>query len=265
MKVESPIEPGNASILAAEDHPLNQLFLRKMLERFGVGRFEIVPNGLEAFRQYSTGTWNIILMDCHMPELDGYEATKAIREAEKRTGAHVWIVAMTANKTGGEREKCLACGMDEYISKPINVSELKHLLSRWIKFEDDLEAEAPQAKPAWNNQAPVDMAKLQAVAEQDTALQKEMVRAFVDQSEQNAAILKQSCMRKNYKLLKETAHMFKGGAASLGAEALSQLCDRLEQFEGTDGGRMALVEAVNKEYGRVKHYLEELELFVQAS
>jgi two-component system sensor histidine kinase/response regulator len=263
MKILDPIPPEKASILIAEDHPLNQMFLRKALERFGVANFEVVPNGLEAFKRFSAAKWDLILMDCHMPEVTGYEATKAIRDHEQKNGGHVTIIAMTANTTDGEREKCLAIGMDEYISKPINVSELKHLLRRWLKFEDDLETE-PQEKATFTNQAPVDISKLRTFSGKDPVLEKEMVRVFIEQSEQNMIIMKQACSKKNHKLAKETAHMFKGGAASLGAETLSQMCDRMEHFEGTDGGRSALVEAIGKEYSRVKHYLEELELLPRA-
>lgn len=259
MKKSGALTPADAAILVAEDHPLNQMFVRKALQRFGVGRFEVVSNGAEAFRMFGEAHWDLILMDCHMPEMDGYETTKAIREAEKKTGAHAVIIAMTATTTAGEREKCLAIGMDEYISKPINVSELKYLLANWLKFDDDMGG-VSGPKPAWNNQTPVDISVLQAV-DKDPAAQKEMVRAFILQSDQNMALLRQAAgPKKSARTVKETAHMFKGGSASLGAAALSQMCDRLEVFEGTDGGRMALVEAIGKEYGQVRHYLEELGL-----
>src|SRR4051812_23515453 len=111
MATTTLIPSEKASVLVAEDHPLNQMFVKKSLEKLGIGHFEIVPNGLEALKKYSTGKWNLVLMDCHMPEMDGYKATKEIRTLEKKTGAHVIIIAMTANTMEGEKEKCLECGM----------------------------------------------------------------------------------------------------------------------------------------------------------
>jgi CheY-like chemotaxis protein/HPt (histidine-containing phosphotransfer) domain-containing protein len=259
MKKITLISPETARILVAEDHPLNQMFMRKSLQRFGIGYFEVVPDGLQALQRHTAEPFDLIFMDCHMPEMTGYAATKEIREIERKTSAHVLIVAMTANTMEGEREKCLACGMDEYISKPINLSELQHLLKRWLQFEDDLDV-TPTKKTTWNSSAPVDVSRLRDMAEGNPALEKEMARLFVEQSEKNLATLKQSHARKDLDTLREAAHMFKGGASGIGATGLAQVCDRLEYFEGTNGGRAALIEGVGKEYASVKYYLEELGL-----
>jgi CheY-like chemotaxis protein len=259
MKTGTLISPEEARILVAEDHPLNQMFVRKSLERFGVKTFEIVPNGLEAYKRYSTSPWDIILMDCHMPEMSGYEATKGIRTLEQKTGAHAFIIAMTANTMDGEREKCLECGMDDYIKKPINISELKHALKQCLKFEDDLDVE-PKEKAVWNDLAPVDISRLRAFSEGNPATEKQMVRVFLEQSEKNIALIRMQNASKNTLAIKEAAHMFKGGAINIGAVTLSQICDRIEHFSGTSGGRAALIESVEKEFNRVKHYLDELGL-----
>jgi signal transduction histidine kinase/CheY-like chemotaxis protein len=129
------LPPSDARILVAEDHPMNQIMMRKLMERFGVGFYEIVDNGAAAVTRCAEGKWDLVLMDCHMPEKNGYDATHDIREAEKQTGVHVPIIAMTANAMVGDREKCLQCGMDEYISKPIVIEELKDVLSQWLAFD----------------------------------------------------------------------------------------------------------------------------------
>lgn len=126
------ILPQKANILVAEDHPLNQILVRKLLQKFGIGHFKIVENGQEVVDVWKQESWDVILMDCHMPKKSGYDATEEIRQLEKETGAHTPVVAMTANAMIGDREKCLRCGMDEYISKPINFDELQKILGQWI-------------------------------------------------------------------------------------------------------------------------------------
>ena len=131
------IRAEDARILVAEDHPMNQLFMKKILKKFGITNIEIVENGVEVLAVHRASTWDIILMDCHMPEKNGYDTTKEIRELEKTTGKHIPIIAMTANAMVGDKEKCLRYGMDEYLSKPVNLDELKAVLSQWVLFDND--------------------------------------------------------------------------------------------------------------------------------
>ncbi|MDR3425192.1 MAG: cache domain-containing protein [Alphaproteobacteria bacterium] len=129
--------PEKARILVAEDHPLNQMLIKKTMQKFGIGHFEVVATGVEVLRLWQEAAWDVILMDCHMPEKNGYDATEEIRSLEKETGAHIPIVAMTANAMTSDREKCLLCGMDDYISKPINVDALQETLGRWLRFNKE--------------------------------------------------------------------------------------------------------------------------------
>ena len=120
-------------VLLAEDNPVNQEVAREMLELLDC-QMEVVNNGRKAVEIASQGEWDIILMDCLMPELDGYDATRAIREQEmlKATGRSVPIIAMTANAMADDREKCLAAGMDDYLSKPFTQDEIQQTLRRWL-------------------------------------------------------------------------------------------------------------------------------------
>jgi two-component system, sensor histidine kinase len=130
------IPPEKARILVAEDHALNQMLVKKLLQKFGIGHFKVVETGQAVLESWKESAWDVILMDCHMPEKNGYMATEEIRSLEKATGAHIPIVAMTANAMIGDREKCLSCGMDEYSSKPIDTEELRTILSQWIRFDN---------------------------------------------------------------------------------------------------------------------------------
>ena len=120
---------GNLHILIAEDNPINQKLAVRLLQKQGYTS-AVANNGREAIEAWARQPFDAILMDMMMPEMDGLEATMAIREREKPTGTHIPIIAITANAMVGDREKCLAAGMDEYISKPVDVAKLYEVLNR---------------------------------------------------------------------------------------------------------------------------------------
>jgi CheY-like chemotaxis protein len=116
-------------VLIVEDNPVNRMVVVRRLERSGYA-VDVAVNGLEALDALAKAEYDLVLMDCQMPEMDGYSATEEIR---RREGAskHTTIIAMTANALEGDRDLCLAAGMDDYISKPIDWDELKATLARW--------------------------------------------------------------------------------------------------------------------------------------
>jgi PAS domain S-box-containing protein len=123
-----------ASILLAEDNPVNQVVAEGMLESFGC-KVTVVQNGLEAVQFFGSNNYDLILMDCQMPDMDGYEATKVIRglEHDKNTGSrHTPIIALTANAMSDDRSSCLSAGMDDYLSKPFMADQLRQLLNKWL-------------------------------------------------------------------------------------------------------------------------------------
>jgi CheY-like chemotaxis protein len=123
-------DPAGRRVLVAEDNPVNQLVIEAMLAKVGMTA-DIVPTGRHAVEQLDPGIHVAILMDCHMPEVDGYEATRRIRDGE-RDGARVPIIAMTANAMSGDRERCLEAGMDDYLAKPLRSDELSAALERAV-------------------------------------------------------------------------------------------------------------------------------------
>ena len=123
--------PGEAArLLVVEDNLVNQRLALRLLEKLG-HRVELAGNGLEAVRLAGAVAYDAIFMDCQMPELDGFEATRRIRAAEA-PGRRVPIVAMTANALQGDRERCLEAGMDDYLTKPVRPGELAAVLARWL-------------------------------------------------------------------------------------------------------------------------------------
>jgi PAS domain S-box-containing protein len=119
-----------ANVLVAEDNPVNQKLAVRMLEKFNMN-VDIAATGREVLGKLEKGAYDLVFMDCQMPEMDGYEATACIRRAELESGRHLPIVAMTANAMQGDREKCLAAGMDDYIAKPIRREAITEMLQKW--------------------------------------------------------------------------------------------------------------------------------------
>ena len=121
---------GSPVLLIVEDNLVNQRVAARLVEKMGY-RAAVVNNGLEAIQAVQREHYDLILMDCQMPELDGFTATAEIRRLEK-PGSHMPVIAMTANAMRGDREKCLAAGMDDYVSKPVAFEDLRVLVTRWL-------------------------------------------------------------------------------------------------------------------------------------
>jgi signal transduction histidine kinase/CheY-like chemotaxis protein len=147
---DAPSEPrpsfAGARVLVAEDNAINQKVVMKMLKRLGC-RADLVPHGLAAVERCREIRYDVILMDCQMPEMDGYEATACIRReaAARQDPVRVPIVALTANALNGDREACLAAGMDDYVSKPVTPSSLTAALDRWLSRDDDARSSTAEA------------------------------------------------------------------------------------------------------------------------
>lgn len=214
-----------------------------------------------ALKRYQESPWDVILMDCHMPQKNGYDTTKDIRELERGTNKHVPIVAMTANAMVGDREKCLHYGMDEYLSKPLSVDDLKEVLSQWIIFDDESKTHG-EAYTFSDRKDVVDLAQIRSFSDGDIAMEKELVVAFITQSDKNLILLKKNADAdgENQGWI-EAAHMFKGGAAGAGADTLAKLCNQAQHFTGTPAERAELYEKIDQEYALVKTYLEKQNLY----
>jgi CheY-like chemotaxis protein len=201
-------------ILVAEDHPFNRKLCQLMLDNFGA-RAEWAVNGREAVEKFQPGNCDAILMDCNMPELDGHQATAAIRkiEAEKKIARRVRIIALTANALAGERERCLAAGMDDYISKPFTAQQLYHSL---------LAAVPPPGSEAGGAET-FNPARLeQLCSELERAAVVDMIGDFLNEFPGRMAEIQRLAAASDWDELERAAHSLKGLAALFGFQKLSE-------------------------------------------
>jgi PAS domain S-box-containing protein len=138
----TPMVPKTISkVLIVEDNAINRRVALRQLKRLGI-EAEVATNGREAVEAVARKSYQLVFMDCQMPEMDGFEATRAIRQAQRRNGAHIIIVAMTANALEGDRDMCIARGMDDYLSKPVQLDRLREILARWLPGPSETTATA---------------------------------------------------------------------------------------------------------------------------
>ncbi len=252
----------DVNILVAEDHKLNQIFLEKLLKRINLKRYTIVENGVQAVEAFTKGRYDLILMDCHMPEKNGYEATEEIRKLSE-TGAKVPILALTADAMLGTREKCLAAGMTDYLSKPIDLDELKASLCQWIYFPDtkgatkkNVEPEPVKADKKAKGEEILDPTALNEFADTKEEAQ-DFYRMFIEKTDEAMEELQPQCTEGTNEAWVEITHKMKGSAAMLGAMPLSNLCKEAQM--------MAAVSAKQREdiFQQIKEAYEALKNLIQ--
>ncbi|HSY48201.1 MAG TPA: PAS domain S-box protein [Thermoanaerobaculia bacterium] len=178
----------NVRILVAEDNEINQMVVLEQLRKLG-HKADIVSNGREALAAVERKTYDVVFMDCMMPELDGYETSTRIRQLEQERAAGLGsqrplhIVAMTANAMKGDREKCLATGMNDYLSKPVSTAELKRALDQWCGENGD---PAASIDPLTERDCPVDLERLLDVTSSDEGQLRDLVSRYIETGRRRA-------------------------------------------------------------------------------
>jgi len=264
----------NMRVLVAEDNPVNQELTLSLLELAGCV-VTLTSNGQEALDACKHERFDLILMDCQMPMLDGYEATEAIRRYEAAQGQpRVPIIALTANAVDGDREKCIAAGMDDYLSKPFTRQQLGEMLAKWSTH--GAKATSPPAAattaippgPAMsamaprNTEPPLDRAALNNIR----ALQRpgspnllgKLIHVYISSSQELMASLRDGIAQADSEAVRKAAHALKSSSANLGAKQLAGLCKDLEALgRANDLNRApALYSQVESEYARVTQALD---------
>jgi PAS domain S-box-containing protein len=228
-------------LLVVEDNDVNQAVAVGMLAKLGY-RADVAVNGIEAVDAVARFSYGAVLMDCQMPELDGYGATAAIREREQGT-AHVPIIAMTAGATAGEREKCLAAGMDDYVSKPVAIDQLGQTLERWMAVGE-----------AFDPDVVASLRSLTSDGQPDAFVS--LTTLFASSGAALVEGLRQGLARDDAEAVGRGAHELKGGAANLGAVRLADACRQLEEVlpSDTEGVRAAVFK-VEAEFEQAQAWL----------
>ncbi len=213
-------------ILLVEDNTVNQKVALRILQRMGY-RADVAGNGLEALEALHRQSYDIVLMDVQMPDMDGMEATKRIR-ATRTQRQQPRIIAMTADAMQGTREECLKAGMDDYISKPVNLEELQNALEQWgnviaestsLGSDGDLIASKPI----------LDLDYLEQISGGDTAFMKELLDLYVTDTQSGLVAARSAATAPDLEKLEKQAHQIRGASADVGAHVMQTLAIQLEQ------------------------------------
>jgi PAS domain S-box-containing protein len=251
---ETPMT-SNKLILLAEDNVVNQKVAVRQLQKLGY-RADAVANGREALEALGRIPYDLVLMDCQMPEMDGYAATAEIRRREgtvKRTP----VVAMTANALEGDRERCIAAGMDDYVSKPVKPEELAAVLGRFLSDVSRGAADAPVVVN--DTRPPVDLERLHAVMGDDPEEVCAIIGVYLEQMTHSIGRLDAAIASGDAPEVNTVAHNCVGVSATCGAVALLGPLRELERMgrEHRLVGAEYLGAEVRREFGRVKAFLED--------
>ena len=250
------------SVLLAEDNLTNQMIAAAILNKIGL-KVEVVDNGLKAVRKLETQAYDIVLMDLQMPEMDGLQATQMIRSPQSQVVNHrVPIIAMTANALQGDREKCLDAGMDDYISKPIDLPHLLAVLAHFLKVGQGESVPVP-AGPVLTGQSQsvsvFNQAALLKRVMNDQELLREIIQMFLDDMPAQISKLKECVTGEDAQNVAQMAHKIKGAAGNLGGESLQALASAIEKASkaGDWGAIIKLTNELDTGFDQLKSELEK--------
>ncbi len=251
-------------LLLVEDNQTNQQVAISTLAQMGY-RIESVANGREAITALQEAEYDLIFMDCHMPEMDGFEATAEIRRHEPAT-RRTPIIAMTASALPEDRARCLAVGMDDYLTKPLHREQLRTVLERWL-HEDSRTPQQVLIEPpvSDSSDAPLEPGALRELRQLGGTNQSfigELIDLFLRESVERLARMREAALKEDINALQHVAHTQRGACLSFGARRMAQLCAGLES--GSDSSNIELAPAevrdllalIEREFFRVRRALE---------
>lgn len=255
----------NCSVLLAEDNLTNQIVAEGMLELFGC-KVDLAVNGVEAVEARKKNNYDLILMDCQMPELDGYSATEQIRNYEQQTETpHIPVVALTAHVMSGDRQRCIAAGMDDYLSKPLQQEQLRAVIEQWVVVSG-----SPQESVAYRPHSvgmPDHTDRFDAsIFDKYQKLQKpnkpniiaEIINSFLKAAPSMLQSIRHAVQNQDAESLWKAAHTMKSGNSTVGALRMAEICLDLERLGrgGSSTGSDDLLSLLEKEFLYVKKQLQ---------
>ncbi|NEO99238.1 MAG: response regulator [Symploca sp. SIO2E9] len=232
---ESKLNKLPPKILLAEDHQVNQIVIQNQLQMLGL-QADCVGNGKVALTQLAKQHYDLVLMDCQMPVLDGYEATKELRRLEG-SQRHTVVIALTANALPADRSKCLAAGMDDYLTKPVELETLEAMIQRWLSKIAQSEAVASQSQVVTNSEVKVantddtllDWKRLDDISRGKVEFQQQLLQAFIDNAQVGLEGISQALQAQDFVKLEQQAHRIKGSSANIGVLLIPDIAARLEK------------------------------------
>jgi signal transduction histidine kinase/CheY-like chemotaxis protein/HPt (histidine-containing phosphotransfer) domain-containing protein len=285
-------------VLVVEDNPVNQAVVKKMLEKAGLSPVT-ANDGIEALEALNSEQFDLVLMDCQMPRMDGYETTEAIREREEHQGLmRMPVIAMTANAMLGDRERCLAIGMDDYLSKPVKPSQLENMLLQWLPL-NNVQSEQPNeqailagsgaehvvlSSDAESARVPASMEIRQTANVEEVALMSSggvidrsvlgelyeimeedfvsVIQSYLKSAPNLMHGVREAVQEQNMDALVKSAHPLKSSSANVGAMDLSVLAKELE-FKGRENDTRDLVTCYNRAAEVYRNSVAELRKIVE--
>lgn len=246
-------------ILVAEDNEINQKVIRQQLALLGFAA-DIVANGIEALQKWRSGEYGLILTDLHMPEMDGYQLAQSVR-AEEADRKHIPIIALTANALKDEAERCRALGMNDYLTKPVQLEQFESVLEQWLpgtaSYVASVESEVEQLATDDVHVA-VDVSVLQALVGDDPAVVNEFLQDFMSSAQQIAAQMRKAVAERQPEEVRAVAHKLKSSARSVGALTLGEWCARIEATakQGNTDELIELSAEFERELANVTQYIK---------
>jgi two-component system, sensor histidine kinase and response regulator len=267
--VEEPINKQWANILVAEDNPINQLLIKHVLNSFNCS-FTLVENGELAVEAFNSNSYDLILMDCQMPVMDGFDATKSIRASEQALEGkpHIPIIALTANAIAGDRDICLTAGMDDYLSKPYSREQLRAIIAKWVDHEKDHSNKlALTAKNEINSDQfrELDAGAIAMLRDMEHSgtpnLLNQIATVFLAETPSKIKELSTLIQANEKAKVRMLAHSLKSNSFNLGAQELGEAFRDLEALAKTNSlaGAQALVNTATDEFHLITARVKSLQ------
>jgi CheY-like chemotaxis protein len=251
----------SSRVLVVEDNVISQRVAALCLESLGY-RVDLAANGREALNMVEMLSYDLVLLDCEMPEMDGFEATREIRRREEGSGRHLPIVAMTARALQGDRERCLSAGMDDYLSKPVSLGALSATILRHVGGREAAASVPSDSVIEPRSEHVLETRRVEEL--RSIAGTRQNLERLIDCFSENAGVLMErlhaAAASGDAAELKSAAHSLKGSCANLGAGSMVSICAALDELGGGGAftGVTTLLERLDREFALVREELAAL-------
>lgn len=250
-----------ARIMVVDDHPINRLYMRKTLAAMGFENFDEADSGDTAIKLFQKHDYDMILMDCQMPGMDGFETAQRIRTMETAENEPA-IIAVTADAMKGAEEKCMSAGMDDYISKPVDKEKLYSMLCNWLPGDVQAYGQKAQEKNIGVSQSKgskvMNWAQLFEFTEGDKKIEGEIIDIFLNNLQIDITELEKSYEKNNYEMWDSFAHKLFGACSHIGADAMAEICDKVHTLKPSQTERLTQIHrTILTEYKNLRSVLIE--------